>query len=76
MANTPTPEQIAARREVIERELAWHEEEAHLRYPVDRLLYDPPVFDTVVANGMDFLAPEKDEIVLDIACGEGKEALP
>lgn len=75
MANTPTPEQIAARREVIERELAWHEEEAHRRFPIDQLLYDSPAFDGVVADGVDFLAPEQDEVVLDIACGEGKEAL-
>lgn len=70
MANTaPT------RREVIQRELEWHEQEAHRRYSVDTLLYDPPAFDTVLNGALDFLAPQPGDLVLDIACGEGKETL-
>ena len=68
-------QQIRERREVVQRELAWHEEEAHRRYTIDALLYDPPAFDAVVEAGLDFLQPEQGELVLEIACGEGKEAL-
>lgn len=63
------------RREVIQRELAWHEEEAHRRYTLDALLYDPPAFDPVVRGGLAFLDPVPGERVLDLGCGEGKETL-
>jgi SAM-dependent methyltransferase len=63
------------RRAVIQRELAWHEEEAHRRYTLDSRLYDAPAFDSVVSAGLDFLATQPREIVLDMGCGEGKEVL-
>ena len=46
----------AGRRDVIQAELAWHEQEAHRRYSLDELLYDPPAFDAVVGPAIDFLA--------------------
>jgi len=61
------------RREVIRAELAWHEREAHRRYSLDALLYDPPAFDAVVGPAIDFLAAAPGERVLDMGCGEGKE---
>lgn len=64
-----------SRREVIQRELAWHEEEAHRRFGLDALLYDPPAFDPVVAAGFAFLQLPANERILDMGCGEGKEAL-
>lgn len=64
-----------SRREVIQRELAWHEEEAHRRFRLDALLYDPPAFDPVVAAGFDFLQLQAHERILDMGCGEGKEVL-
>lgn len=63
------------RRQVIQRELAWHEEEAHRRFWLDALLYDPPAFDTVVDCGFDFLHLQANERILDMGCGEGKEVL-
>lgn len=63
------------RKDVIRRELAWHEEEAHRRYTLDALLYDPPAFDPVVKRGFSFLQPATGERILDIGCGEGKETL-
>lgn len=69
-------DRTAQRREVIARELAWHEEEAEKRYGLDSFLYAPPAFDRVVARMLAFL--EEDTAVpaaLDLACGEGKETL-
>lgn len=63
------------RRAVIENELRWHDEEAHRRHFLDHLLYDPPAFDAVVAQQMDFLALQPGERVLDMGCGPGKETL-
>ena len=62
-----------SRRDVIQAELAWHEQEAHRRYSLDELLYDPPAFDAVVGPAIDFLAAAPGERVLDMGCGEGKE---
>lgn len=63
------------RREVIQRELEWHDQEGHKRRPLDRILYAPPAFDDVVQAGVDFLAVETDDWVLDIGGGEGKQTL-
>jgi ubiquinone/menaquinone biosynthesis C-methylase UbiE len=63
------------RREVIQRELAWHEQESHRRYRLDALLYDSPAFDDIVRHSIDFLQGEPGELVLDMGCGEGKETL-
>jgi SAM-dependent methyltransferase len=64
-----------SRRQVIHREREWHEQEAHRRYWLDSLLYDPPAFDTVVNQGFDFLQLQTNERILDLGCGEGKEVL-
>lgn len=64
-----------ARRQVIQRELAWHEEEAHRRFWLDALLYDPPAFDAVVETGFNFLNLQPNDRILDMGCGEGKEVL-
>lgn len=66
---------VMDRKEVIQRELLWHEEESHRRYRLDALLYDSPAFDDVVQQSIDFLQGEPDEFVLDMGCGEGKETL-
>lgn len=63
------------RKQVIQRELLWHEQENHRRYRLDSLLYDSPAFDDVVQQSIDFLQGNPDELVLDMGCGEGKEAL-
>jgi ubiquinone/menaquinone biosynthesis C-methylase UbiE len=63
------------RKQVIQRELLWHEQENHRRYRLDSLLYDSPAFDDVVQQSIDFLQGGSGEIVLDMGCGEGKEAL-
>jgi SAM-dependent methyltransferase len=63
------------RREVIQRELIWHEEQSHRRYRLDALLYDSPAFDEVVQQSVDFLQGDPGELVLDMGCGEGKETL-
>jgi len=68
-----SPRSSPARREVIQAELAWHEQEAHRRYSLDELLYDPPAFDAVIGPAIDFLAAVPGERVLDMGCGEGKE---
>ena len=71
--NLEPPPAVGGRREVIQAELAWHEREAHRRYSLDELLYDPPAFDAVVGPAIDFLAAAPGERVLDMGCGEGKE---
>lgn len=63
------------RKQVIQRELLWHEQESHRRYRLDSLLYDSPAFDDVVQQSIDFLQGDSGELVLDIGCGEGKESL-
>lgn len=62
-------------RAVTRRELAWHEQEAEKRYPLDRFLYTPPAFEAVVESGLAFLDGRPGERVLELACGEGKETL-
>lgn len=66
---------VLDRREVIQRELLWHEQESHRRYHLDALLYDSPAFDDVVQQSIDFLQGEPGDWVLDMGCGEGKETL-
>ncbi len=68
-------ESAADRKEVIQRELLWHEQESHRRYRLDALLYDSPAFDAVVQQSIDFLQGGSGELVLDMGCGEGKETL-
>ncbi len=63
------------RKEVIQRELLWHEQESHRRYRLDALLYDSPAFDDVVEQTIGFLQGKPGEPVLDMGCGEGKETL-
>lgn len=63
------------RREIIARELAWHEEEAERRYGLDHYLYAPPAFDDIVKRMFDFLDGKPGETAVDMACGEGKETL-
>lgn len=70
---TTTTKDRDSRKEVIQAELAWHEQEAHRRYSLDELLYDPPAFDAVVEPALDFLEARPGERVLDMGCGEGKE---
>jgi SAM-dependent methyltransferase len=64
-----------SRKGVIASELAWHEQEAHRRISLDKLLYDPPAFDPVVRSTLDFLQAGPGERVLDMGGGEGKETL-
>ena len=61
------------REDVIAKERRWHEEEAQRRFSLDRLLYAPPTFDAVVADGFSFLNLSNAADVLDMGCGEGKE---
>ncbi len=61
--------------DLVRRERRWHEENDHKRSWLSALLYDPPAFDRVVAEGCGFLNLEPDGMVLDMACGEGKETL-
>ena len=63
------------RQAVIRRELEWHEHEANRRIPLDKLLYDPPAFDSVVQSGIKYLQSQFGERVLEMGCGEGKEVL-
>lgn len=63
------------RRDVIARELAWHEEEAEKRHGLDHFLYAPPAFDNIVKNMLDFLDGSPGDVAVDMACGEGKETL-
>ncbi len=72
---TTTPPSKNDRRAVIQRELEWHEQESFRRHGLDSLLYDPPAFDNIVAAGVEFLDAKPGEKVLEIGCGEGKEAL-
>jgi ubiquinone/menaquinone biosynthesis C-methylase UbiE len=69
------PDAVMDRKQVIQRELLWHEQESHRRHRLDSLLYDPPAFDDVVQQSIDFLQGDSGELVLDMGCGEGKEAL-
>lgn len=73
--NAKSPAANEDRKSVIQRELAWHEQEAHRRYSLDALLYDPPAFDAVVSAGLHFLETTAHQRVLDVGCGEGKETL-
>ena len=63
------------RREVISRELAWHESEAQRRTILDRWLYDPPAFGELIDATLSYLDGQPGELTLDLACGEGKETL-
>ena len=63
------------RNEIVRRELKWHEENSQRRSSLSALLYDPPAFDRVVTEGLDFLDLRAGEIALDMGCGEGKETL-
>jgi SAM-dependent methyltransferase len=63
------------RTAVIANELAWHEQEAHRRMPLDTFLYAPPAFDQIVQSSFEFLDLSPGEFVLDMGCGEGKETL-
>ncbi|MDX1415157.1 MAG: class I SAM-dependent methyltransferase [Candidatus Promineifilaceae bacterium] len=66
---------MEARRQVIQRELLWHEQESHRRHRLDSLLYDPPAFEDLVEQSIGFLQIRPGERVLDIGCGEGKETV-
>lgn len=61
------------RQMVIRRELAWQEEEAHRRHSIDKFLYGPPAFARIIQSGVSFLDAQPGELVVDLACGEGKE---
>jgi SAM-dependent methyltransferase len=65
----------SARKAVIAKELAWHEQEADRRLPLDELLYAPPAFERVVESALDFLRVNAGEQILDVGCGEGKETV-
>ena len=75
MAQTNDRLDAAQRRDVIARELAWHESEAERRYGLDHLLYAPPAFNHIVNKMLDYLAGKDGDCALDMACGEGKETL-
>lgn len=77
MVNETTDAQALAahRRQVMLRELEWHEKQAEKRDVRVAFLYDPPAFDFVVDAALDFLDGQPGELVLDIASGEGKESL-
>jgi len=64
-----------SRQEIIQKELEWHDKEAHRRLPLDHFLYAPPAFDSVSKFCMNFLQAQKDELVLDMGCGEGKHTI-
>ena len=69
------PQITVSRHEIIQNELRWHEEEAHRRETLDHYLYDPPVFDNVIAAQLDHLALNHGRHLLEMACGPGKETL-
>ncbi|MGH2537613.1 MAG: class I SAM-dependent methyltransferase [Candidatus Promineifilaceae bacterium] len=64
-----------SRPQVAQAELAWHEEQAQARRSLDALLYDPPAFDALTADGFAHLRPVAGQRLLEIGCGEGKETL-
>ncbi len=64
----------SARLNVIDRELAWHEQEAHRRSALE-FLYTPPAFEPVTRACLGFLDVQPGQLVLDLGCGEGKETL-
>ncbi|MEZ4590995.1 MAG: class I SAM-dependent methyltransferase [Chloroflexota bacterium] len=63
------------RQEIIQKELEWHDKEAHRRLPLDHFLYDPPAFDALSNFCVDFLQAKPGELVLDMGCGEGKHTI-
>lgn len=63
------------RRQVIARELHWHEQESYRRDGLDEFLYAPPAFDPVVEAGIDFLQVRKGDLILDMGAGTGKETM-
>lgn len=63
------------RQEIIQKELEWHEKEAHRRLPLDHFLYAPPAFAGLSNFCIDFLQAEENELVLDMGCGEGKHTV-
>ncbi|MFN3333190.1 MAG: methyltransferase domain-containing protein [Caldilinea sp.] len=63
------------RRDVIQNELRWHEEEAHRRQRLDELLYKAPAFDDIVEDQLAFLDPARSHLLLEIGSGTGKETL-
>jgi SAM-dependent methyltransferase len=75
LLETTNQAQTADRRSVIQRELAWHEEEAERRYGLDLFLYAPPAFDAVNQSMFGFLQLQPGERILDLGGGEGKETL-
>ena len=64
-----------SRKAIVASEFAWHEQEAHRRFPLDTFLYAPPAFDPIVRSGFEFLQMNSGEMVLEVGCGEGKETL-
>lgn len=66
---------VRSRQEVIRNELMWHEEEAHRRSTIDQFLYAPPAFESVIDEGIEFLAADPEQWLLEIGCGEGKESV-
>ena len=60
---------------VVQRELAWHNQESYKRAPLNDILYRAPAFDVVIQSGFTFLAPQDGEWILDFGGGEGKETL-
>lgn len=63
------------RKTIIQYEYMWEEQESPRRYWLDELLYDPPVFDSVIQSALNFLQGRPGELVLDMGGGEGKETL-
>ncbi|MAT98205.1 MAG: hypothetical protein CL608_13755 [Anaerolineaceae bacterium] len=63
------------RQEIIQKELEWHDKEAHRRLPLDHFLYAPPAFDGLSNFCLEFLQAKDGELVLDMGCGEGKHTI-